>query len=136
VLALGAANAVGVALFGALYAVAGANLLSQAAFLACLTILFGLVTAGWVRTEGRHRHLDALARVGNAAGGFGLVAVAAPVVVLMPLFWLESRVPREAGLNPMLAPIMAVVLISLVLVAATNLVGAVVIVGRRLVRRS
>jgi hypothetical protein len=133
-LALAAANAVGVVLFGTLYAVAGANLLSQVAFLACLAILFALVVAFWVRTESRHRHLDVLSRVGNAAGGLALVAVTIPTVVLLPLFWLDTQVPAQAGLNPMLAPIMAVVLISLALVAVVNVLGTVVIVVRTLLR--
>jgi hypothetical protein len=135
VLALAAANAVGVVLFGTLYIVAGAGLLSQTVFLVCLPVLFVLVTSLWVYAEARNRDLEPLARIGNAAAGFAVVAIASPVVVLMPLFWLDTQIPREAGLNPMLAPVMAVVLIALALVAATNVFGTVVIVARRLLAR-
>ena len=50
-LALAAANAVGVVLFGTLYAFAGARVLPQVAFAACLLVLFVLMTVVWVRTE-------------------------------------------------------------------------------------
>lgn len=139
-LALGGANAVGVVLFGTLYAVAGAQLVSQTAFLACLALLFGLVTVLWVRTERRHERLDPLARIGRAAAGLVAVLIVMPVVVLMPLFWLDTQIPPEAGLNPMLAPVMTLVLIALVLVGLTNVVGGVAVailaLGRRFRARS
>jgi uncharacterized iron-regulated membrane protein len=122
-LALASANAVGVVLFAALYAVAGAGFLSQPAFLVCLGVLFVLVTALWTWTERRHRHLEVLARVGRAAIGLVVVVIGAPVVVLMPLFWLDTQIPPEAGLRPLMAPLMVLMLISLVLVALVNLIG-------------
>ena len=134
-LALGAANATGVVLFGTLYAVAGASVLSQSAFLACLAVLIVLVTALWVRTEARHRHLDALARIGRAAAGLVLVVIVTPTVLLMPLFWLDTQLPREAGLNAMLAPVMAIMLIALTLVGVTNVLGGVAIGVRAIVTR-
>lgn len=134
-LALAAADAVGVVLFGTLYAVAGAGLVSQTAFVACLAMLFGLVTVLWVRTERRHEKLDPLARIGRAAAGLVAVLIGMPVIVLMPLFWLDTQIPAEAGLNPMLAPVMTLVLIALALVGLTNVIGAaavtVLAIGRR-----
>lgn len=133
-MALILANAVGAVLFGTLYTVAGAGLLSQVGFLACLVALFGLVTALWVRIEARHGGRDALARFGRAAFGLAAVVLATPIVVLMPLFWFDTQLPTDAGLRPLLAPIMTVVLISLVLVVLTNVAGAIVIAGRAALR--
>ena len=103
-LALSGANAAGTVLFATLYALAGVNRLSQGAFLGCLTILVVLVTVLWIRMESRHRDLDFFERVGRATAGLLLVVIAVPVVVLMPLFWLDAQLPPEAGLRPMLAP--------------------------------
>jgi phosphatidylglycerophosphate synthase len=135
VVALAAANTVGVVLFGALYAVAGAELMSQAVFLACLLVLFVLVTTVWIRTEARHRQLEPLRRAGRAAGALVLAIIAIPILVLMPLFWLDTQIPPEAGLRRLLAPIMTLTLLSLVLTALTNLTGLVVIVARALLGR-
>ena len=67
--ALAMTNAVGIVLFGILYAVAGAGWLPQSAFLACLVILFGLVTALWIGVEERQGHgRGAVARLGKEAG--------------------------------------------------------------------
>jgi hypothetical protein len=134
-LVLAAANTVGVVLFAALYAAAGAGLMSQRAFVLCLVLLFGLVTGLWVRTEARHRHLEPLARLGRAAVGVVLVIVGTPIVVLMPLFWLDTLVPPEAGLNRALAPVMTLVLISLALIVLANFMGAAVVAARALVGR-
>lgn len=129
-LALAAANGVGVVLFGTLYVLAGSRRLSQAAFLTCLVGLFALVTALWVRTEARDRALHPLRRLGRAAVGLITVVVATPALVLMPLFWLETVLPPEAGAGAMLAPAMTIVLIALALVVLTNVTGSVVIAGR------
>jgi hypothetical protein len=128
--ALAATNAVGVILFGTLYAFAGARRLPQLAFMSCLLIVFALVTALWVRTEARHRALHPLRRLGRAMVGLVAVIVVTPAAVLMPLFWLEGVLPAEAGMAAALGPIMALVLISLALVMLTNIVGALVIAGR------
>jgi hypothetical protein len=135
-------NAVGVVLFGALYSVAGAGRLSQTGFLACLVVLFTLVTWLWLRAESRHRALEPLRRVGRVALGLVAVVITIPVLVLMPLFWLDTRLPAEAGLNRLLAPIMTLVLISLVLVILVNVAGSLVAIcaslasRRRLTRRT
>jgi hypothetical protein len=128
-------NAVGVVLFGALYSAAGAGRLSQAGFLACLGVLFALVTWLWLRAEGRHRALEPLRRVSRVALGLVAVVIATPVLVLMPLFWLEARLPAEAGLNRLLAPIMTIVLVSLVLVVLVNVAGSVVAITAALASR-
>ena len=132
-LALAAANVVGAVLFGALYVVGGADLMSQPVFLACLLVVFVVVSTMWVRTEGRHQGLNPLRRGGRAAGGLALAIVAIPVLVLMPLFWLDTQLPPEAGLRRLLAPIMTVTLLSLVLTALTNIIGAAVVVARTVV---
>ena len=128
--ALALTNAVGVILFGVLYAVAGARLMPQPAFLACLALIFTLVTVLWVRVEARHRRLEPLARLGRAAAALVLVVIAAPVAVLMPAFWFDSQLPADAGFTRFLGPIMSVLLIALVLVAAVNVAGSAVAIVR------
>jgi hypothetical protein len=61
-----------------------------------------------------------------------VVLIGVPVVFLTPLFWLDSNLPQEAGLRPMLAPLMSLVLIALVLTVTVNVLGAFVVVGRAL----
>lgn len=135
-IALAVTNAVGVVLFGVLYAAAGAGRLSQAGFLACLGVLFALVTGLWVRAEARHRTLEPLRRLGRVVIGLAAVVIGTPALVLMPLFWLDTQLPAEAGLNRLLAPIMTLVLIALVLVVLVNVVGAVVVTGAAVAARS
>jgi hypothetical protein len=127
VLALAAVDAVGVVLFGTLYAMAGIREMGSGLFLTCLAVLFALVTALWVRAEWRHRELDVLRRIGRVTLGLAVVVLAAPPLVLMPLFWLDSQLPPEAGLRSVLAPAMAILLIALVLVALVNVVGSVLV---------
>ena len=123
-LALAATNGVGVVLFGVLYAVAGARWLSQSAFFVCLVLLFAHVTALWMSVEERQgRGRGAIARLGRVAFGLVVVVIAAPMAALMPLFWLDSRLPAEAGLNAMLAPVMTILLIALALIGFVNVVG-------------
>jgi len=131
-LAMAAANAVGVVLFATLYALAGARYLGQLGFLICLLVLFALVTALWVRVEARHRALEPVSRLGRVAVGLAIVILATPAVVLMPLFWLDTVVPEEAGVNAVLAPVMALVLISLFLVVVVNMIGGFIALGRGL----
>ena len=133
--ALAGANAVGVVLFGALYALAGVRYLPQAAFLACLVLLFALVTWLWVRVEARHRPLGVVRRLGRAVGGFVIVGIGTPMTVLMPLYWLETQLPREAGLAAILPGTMALVLIALGLTAAVNVGGAVLATALALAAR-
>jgi hypothetical protein len=133
VLVLAATNTVGLLLFATLYIMAGARYLPQPAFLACLAILFVMVTVLWVRVEGRHRRLDPLSRIGRVAGGLAIVLMGAPALLLMPVFWLESILPPEAGLTPVLAPLMSVMLISVALIAAVNVIGVLAAAVRAVV---
>ena len=129
-LALAAANATGVVLFGTLYTVAGRRQLPQMAFVACLVAVFALVTALWVRTEARHADLGAARRVGRIAAGLLVVLMATPAGVLAPLFWLDAQIPLEAGLHAARSGIMALVLIALILVVLVNVAGSAVALGR------
>jgi Flp pilus assembly protein TadB len=135
VLPLAAVDAMGVLLFGTLYAVAGAELLSLHAFLGCLLVLFGLVTTLWSQAEARNRALPAARRVSRAALGLTLVVFAMPALLLMPLFWLDSQLPEEAGVRPLLAPAMTILLVSLILILLVNLVGSTVAVIRAVLDR-
>ena len=123
---------VGVVLFGTLYAAAGARYLSQDGFLGCLVVLFALVTWLWIRTEARHRALEPLRRIGRMTLGLVAALIAVPMITLMPLFWLDAKLPPEAGLSSFLAPAMSVVLISIALVVLVNITGGIVIGGRAL----
>lgn len=134
-LALAAANLVGLLLFATLYIVAGARYLPQRAFLACLVILFVMATGLWLRVEARHRGLDPLRRLRRLTGGLVIVLIGAPALLLMPVFWLESVLPEEAGMRPVLAPLMSVMLISLALTVAVNVVGALAAGAHAAVRR-
>jgi hypothetical protein len=134
-LALAAADVAGAVLFGALYTVAGLELMTQGAFLASLAVMFILVTTLWIRAEGRHRALPVPRRALRVVGGLAIAFVATPGLSLMPLFWLDTQLPPEAGLRGVLAPTMAVLLIALVLVVLVNVAGAAVIVGRALLPR-
>jgi hypothetical protein len=136
VLALAAANFVGVVLFAAVYAAAGARWLSQMAFVACLLVLFVLVTALWVRTEARHRRLDPVRRLGRAAVGLVAVVISIPMLTLLPLAKLETVLPPEAGLDRVTSPVMALLLVSLALVVLVNVAGAAVIAGRAVAGRA
>ena len=129
-LALAATDAVGAILFGVLYAVAGAGLMSQGSFLACLGLLFALVTTLWVQAETRQRGQPPLRRVGRVVAGLALALVATPGMVLMPLFWLDGQLDPHDALRRLLPTAMAVTLIALVLVVLVNAVGLLVIGGR------
>jgi hypothetical protein len=88
------------------------------------------MTVLWARTEARHRGCDALSRIGRAAGGLVLAAVAVPVAVLLPLFWLETVLPPEAHLASVLGPAMTLVLIALALTALVNVAGGLAVAVR------
>jgi hypothetical protein len=135
VLALAAANFVGVVLFAAVYAAAGARWLSETAFGGCMLLLFTLVTVLWVRTETRHCELEPLRRVGRIVVGLIVVVIGVPALVLLPLSKLETVLPAEAGVDRMTGPAMALLLVSLALVTLVNAVGSVVIVARAVVGR-
>jgi hypothetical protein len=127
---MAATDAVGAVLFGTLYGLAGAGWMSQAAFFACFAVLFFMVTTLWVWAEARHRNLPLVRRIGRVLAGLALAFIAVPGLVLMPLFWLDSQLPPEAGLRGLLAPFMALLLIALVLVVLVNVVGSVLVAGR------
>jgi hypothetical protein len=127
---MAATDAVGAVLFGTLYGLAGAEWMSQATFLACLAVLFVLVTTLWVWAEERHRNLPLVRRIGRVLAGLALAFIAVPSLALMPLFWLDTQLPPEAGLRGLLAPFMALLLIALVLVVLVNVVGSLLVAGR------
>ena len=99
-LALATTNMAGAVLFAAVYATAGARLMSHGAFLACLVIIFVLVTTLWIRVESRHCTLGPGGRIGRIGAG------------------------------RFLGPIMTLVLICLALIVAVNVVGGLVAVAR------
>jgi hypothetical protein len=129
-LALVTANLVVVVLFGVLYAVTAARYLPQAGFLICLPVLFALATTMWVRTEARHGGREPLARIGRIAAGLVIALIGVPVAVLVPLFWLDSMLPPEAGLARVLPGTMTLVLIVLAITVLVNLAGALVAAAR------
>ena len=133
--ALAAANVVGMVLFAAVYASAGVRLMPQMTFVVCLLVIFALVTVLWVRVEARHRTLEPLRRLGRVAAGLFIVVLGVPGLVLMPAFWLESRLPPDTGFTRYLAPLITLVLVSLVLVVLVNVVGGLVAAGRGVVGR-
>jgi hypothetical protein len=135
VLVLAAANLLGVTLFGTLYVVAGLRYMSQAAFLACLAVLFAVVTALWLRVEAHHQHLRPARRFGSVAAGLVAVVIVVPIAVLVPVFWLDAQLPVEAGLHSRLGAVMVVVLIALVLILLVNVAGGVVIALRFVLAR-
>jgi hypothetical protein len=131
VLALAGPNLLGAALFGAVYAAGGARILNQPGFLAALLLAFILATVLWVRVERRWVGAGALGRVGRVAAGLAAVLAGVPVAVLLPLFYMESKLPPEAAGELPLAPVMFLVLVSLALVVLMNLVGAVAVLVAR-----
>lgn len=132
-LALTAANIVGAVLFAAVYAAAGARFMSHGTYLASLLLVFVIVTVLWVRIERRHTSLGLVRRVGRGAFALLATVVVVPALVLLPLAKLESMLPIDAGVDQVTAPTMAVLLVSLVLTAAVNVVGGLLIlVGRAL----
>src|SRR5262245_21192505 len=109
--------------------------MSQAAFLACLTVLFALVTALWLRIEGCHRNLRPAGRFGRVVAGLVAVVIAVPIAVLAPVFWLDAQLPVEAGLHTRRGAVMVVVLIALALTLLVNVAGGVVIGARFVLAR-
>src|SRR5262245_4447539 len=109
--------------------------MSQAAFLACLVVLFALVTALWLRVEGHQRHLQPAGRVGRVVASLAAVVIAVPIAVLAPVFWLDAQLPVEAGLHTRRGAVMVVVLIALVLNLLVNVAGRVRIAARFILAR-
>jgi len=135
-LPLAGVNTLAILLFAGAYALAGAHVLSQGAFLTALVVLFGMFTALWVRMERRTlRGRDILSRIGRTVVGFLIAAVAVPGLVLMPLFSLREQLPEEAGLDHLLPGAMVILLASLALGALTNVAGIAFLLGQGLLRR-
>ena len=99
-MALAAVNVLGAVVFAGIYAASGTGRLPPAAFLVGLPVAFIAITALWVRVEDRSRALDPMVRVGRGAIGLLAVLIGLPVVVLMPLFWLESQLPARGRARP------------------------------------
>jgi hypothetical protein len=135
-LALAATNVVGAVLFAALYATAGARFMSQGAFVACLVVIFAMVTTLWVRVEARHRELGLVRRIGRVAAGLVAVVLVIPGLILMPAFWLDTQLPPDSGLTRLLGPLMTLVLIALALIVVVNVVGSLVAIARAAMGRA
>ena len=134
-LALAAVNVLGAVVFAGVYAAGARTGLAPAVLLGGLLLAFASMTVIWVRVEQRFRALEPFRRVGRVAMGLLAVVIGLPVVVLMPLFWLESQLPLEAVPALHLGPVMALLLVALASIVAVNLVGAVVAVGLTVSRR-
>lgn len=135
-LALAGTNAVAVAVFGLVYTLAGTRLLSQGAFWAALVVVFVAGTALWVRVERRQGpRRDVLSRVGCIVVALVLPIIAAPVVVLTPLFFLHDQLPREAGMADLIGRMMFLLLTSLVLMVLVNAAGIAFMTAEALLRR-
>ena len=135
-LALGAFNAVSLAVFGLIYAAAAKQVLTQGAFLASLVVFFVGLTVLWVRTErSRGPARDVLSRAGRIGAGLLLAAIAVPGLVLMPLFFVNEHVPPEAGVADILGPVMFVLLASMALVALVNVAGVLTLGVSAILRR-
>ena len=95
-LALAAANVFGAVAFAGVYA-AGSRLRdAPAVFVVAMLLALVGVTALWVYVEQRSRALEVISRIGRGVIALLMVAIGLPMVVLMPLFWLESQLPPEA----------------------------------------
>jgi hypothetical protein len=136
-LALAVVNGMAMAAFAAIYGAGALRALSRPAFLAALLVVFVGAVLLWVRVEGqRARGADVVSRIGRGAAGLVLAVLGLPVLVLMPLFALQPHLPADAGLDHVIARTMVLLLIALALLVLVNLVGALVIGGTALARRS
>ena len=126
-LALAGINALGLALFVAVYVGAALRWLSHGAFLAAVVVVLGALTALWVRVEGRGAGTRGpLERIGRAAAALLLVVALGPIAVLMPLFALDAQLPPEAGLAHTISRTMVLLLVSIALVVVCNVGGVLV----------
>lgn len=66
-----------------------------------------------------------MSRLGRGVLALVLVVIGTPAIVLAPLFALQETLPAEAGFADVIRPAMVLLLISLVLVTAMNVVGTV-----------
>ena len=134
-LALVVANVFGTVVFAGVYFAGSTKGSAPVIFVAGLLLAFAGVTALWVWVEQQSRALEAIRRVGRVAMALLLVVIGLPIAVLMPLFWLESQLPLEAVPELHLGSVMALLLVSLVLVVAVNVVGGLVTVALGVGRR-
>jgi hypothetical protein len=134
-LALVAVNVLGAVVFAGVYAAGARTGLTPAVLLGGLLLAFASMTVIWVRVEQRSQALEPFRRVGRIAMGLLAVVIGLPVVVLMPLFWLESQLPLEAVPALHLGPVMALLLVALASIVAVNVAGAVVAVALSIGRR-
>ena len=100
-----------------------------------MLLAFVGVTALWVYFEQRSGVLEVISRIGRGVIALLMAVIGLPMVVLMPLFWLESQLPPEAVPALHLGSVMALLLVSLALVVATNIAGALVATGLGILRR-
>jgi hypothetical protein len=136
VLPLLAVDLIGALAFATLYAAAASLFLARESFMLGLLALFLLVSLLWVRVERwQNGSLELVRRVGRAA--FGLVAAVAVsvVVVLLPLFWLEGKLPPEAGMARLSALAMASLLFAFVHLALVHVAGSLIIAAGAMVAR-
>lgn len=134
-LTLAAVNVFGAVAFAGVYA-AGSRLRdAPAVFIVAVALAFVGVTALWVYVEQRPRALEAIRRIGRGVIALLMVVIGLPMIVLMPLFWLESQLPPEAIPALHLGSVMALLLVSVSLVVATNIAGALVATGLGILRR-
>ena len=135
VLPLAGVNAAGMVVFGAVYGAAALRSLSQPAFVAALLLAFAGAVVLWVRVERSGAANGALARLGRIVGSFVVALLAVPSLTLMPLYFLESQLPPEAGLDHVISRVMVLLVIALGLTVLVNLVGALAIGAAFLARR-
>ena len=134
-LPLAGVNVAGMVVFAAVYGAAALRSLSQLAFVAALLLTFAGAVVLWVRVERAGAASGALARLGRIVGALVLALLAVPSLVLMPLFFLQSQLPPEAGLDHVISRVMVLLVIALGLTALVNVVGAVAMGGALLTRR-
>jgi len=134
-LTLAGINACGAAAFGLAYLLAGARLLPRSGFWAALGVLLVACTVLWVRAERRQGpSRDVLSRLGRVVAGVVLPIIAAPTVVLMPLFFVQERLPREAGMGDIIGRVMFLLLASLALMILVNVAGVTFLTCQAIVR--
>jgi hypothetical protein len=132
---LAAVNVLGAIVFAGLYGAGARATVAPAVLIAGLFLGFAGVTALWVAAERRSRGLDPFRRIGRGVMALLAVVIGLPMVVLMPLFWLESHLPLEAVPFLHLGPVMVLLLVAVALIVAVNGVGAIVTVLLAVTRR-
>jgi hypothetical protein len=135
-LALIAIDLIGTLAFATLYAAGASTFLAQRSFLLSLLALFLLLSVLWFRVERwQNGSLEMVRRVGRAAFGLLAAIAVAIVAVLLPLFWLEARLPPEAGMTRLSALAMASLLFAFVHLALVHVVCSLVIVAAAVAKR-